>query len=188
MSKTVFGLVGPIASGKGVVAKILQKRGFKAFSLSDVIREELRKKNLPITRKNLQDEGDGLRKRYGSGILAKRVVQKIKKGNLTRVVVDSIRNPVEIDYLKKAFPIKIIGITAKQKKRFEYLKKRNYLNDPKTWEEFLKADNRELKKGKKEHQIKIKETLVKTDIIIKNNKTLKDLELEVKKVIEKLLS
>ena len=183
--KTV-GLVGPIASGKGVVAKILEKRGFKIFSLSDIVREEAKKRNFPQTRGALQDVGDLLRRKGGKGILAERTLAKALKSKEEKVVIDSIRNPAEVKYLKKNLPIKIIAVVASPRKRFTYMKKRNYPYDPKTWKEFVKVEKRDRGVGQSEYGQQVSQCIELADYVIENNKTLKDLEKETERVLKKI--
>ncbi len=49
----IIGLTGKNASGKGEVAQYLKTRGFTFYSLSDVLREELKRKKKVISRNNL---------------------------------------------------------------------------------------------------------------------------------------
>ena len=98
----ILGITGLNCSGKDTVAEFLMKRGFKHFSLSDVIRDDLRKDNIELTRENIRLRGNKLRKEQGSGILAQQTVQKFKLGQelKEKYVVTSIRNPQEVRVLK----------------------------------------------------------------------------------------
>src|SRR3989338_7432320 len=94
----IIGLTGKYAAGEGVVAEYFKKKGFGIFSLSDVLREEAKKRKIKVTRANLIKLGNELRKKYGYGILSKRIIKKFK-GEYN--VVDIIRHPSEIKELKK---------------------------------------------------------------------------------------
>ena len=111
MKPIYLGFVGPIASGKGLLVDHLRKYGFTVFSLSDKVREEARCRGLPITREILQNLGDELRILYGTQILAERVAFDII-GTQGNIIIDSIRNPGEIDYLRQHTTIKIVGVDA----------------------------------------------------------------------------
>ena len=67
----IFGITGYYGSGKDAVAKYLESKGFIHHSLSDELRSELIKRNMKITRKNLIDIGNELRKEHGPGVIAK---------------------------------------------------------------------------------------------------------------------
>ncbi|MCK4495166.1 MAG: AAA family ATPase, partial [Candidatus Aminicenantes bacterium] len=84
----LIGLTGTNGAGKGEAAAFFKKKGYVYFSLSDLLREELQKKGKQVTRDNLIEIGNNLRKKISHDILAKRVMKKIKG----RAVIDSIRN------------------------------------------------------------------------------------------------
>jgi dephospho-CoA kinase len=134
----IIGLTGTIASGKGEIAEYLKKKGFSYFSLSQEVREEATKREIEHTRENLQRLGNELRTQHGNGILAQLVSQKIFPG--MNVIVDGIRNPDEIQELKKQGHFHLIAIDAPKEDRFKRVISRNRESDPKTWPEFLKID------------------------------------------------
>ena len=183
MIRKVFGLVGPIASGKGTVVKILVEQGYTAYSLSDRIREEIRRQGLDITRETLNTVSNELRETLGADILARRTAQLIEKENPEFVAIDAIRNPAEVNFLKEKFGIKIIGIVADQKRRFELFKNRgNNAAGIETFEQFKELDDRELvQEG--QHKQQINECLKLADIIIENNGTIEDLKQKVQEFI-----
>src|SRR5436309_14640076 len=71
----LIGLTGRNAAGKGEVARYLQTKSFYYYSLSDVIRDEIRSRRLQPTRDLLIAVGNELRQKYGAKILAERVLQ-----------------------------------------------------------------------------------------------------------------
>jgi len=177
--KQVIGLVGPIASGKGTVVKILSERGYAPYSLSDRIREEITKRGYEITRQTLTNVANELRETLGSDILAKRTVELVEKDNPEHVIVDSIRNPQEVMFLKNHFGTKIIGIVANQQRRFELFKQRGTntagIN---TWNEFKKLDDSE-QAQEGSHRQQVQACLELADIVIENNGTIEELKQKV---------
>ena len=85
----LIGLTGPNAAGKGEVASFLGSRGLRIHSLSDVVREEALARGLGTAREHLILVGNELRRRWGPGVLAERILPRLAG----RAVVDSIRNP-----------------------------------------------------------------------------------------------
>lgn len=138
-------MVGPIASGKSEVAKYLRKLGFSYYSLSDRVREEASYRGLPLSRENLQDVGNDLRESLGGHILAERTLELLVESN-EPIVIDSIRNPAEIKFLRDALDISVIGISASTENRLQW-----YLNraeqrgeDGLSEADFFKANDRDL--------------------------------------------
>src|SRR5215831_2464894 len=137
----LIGLTGRNAAGKGEVARYLQKKSFYYYSLSDVIRDEIRSRGLDPTRELLIVIGNELRQRYGANILAERILAKIEDDK--HYVIDSIRNPAEVDAFRAAKHFKLIRIEAPPEVRFQRILKRHRESDPQTLEEFIELENRE---------------------------------------------
>lgn len=145
----LLGLTGENCSGKGTVAEYLQKKGFAFASLSDVVREELAKESKEITRDNLVEKANVLRAEFGPGILAKKVLAKLEKDR--NYVIDSIRNPGEVEELKKHKNFFLLYVTAPPEIRFERMHARARESDPRTLEAFLHLEKLE-RKGDVAHQ------------------------------------
>ena len=139
----IIGLTGKNAAGKGELAKHIQSKEFVYFSLSDVLREEATRRGLDHSRGTLINLGNELRKKFGNGILAKRINEKIRNNAKKDFVIDSIRNPGEIEELRKNKGFLLIGVVTDQKIRFQRLLKRGRAGDAATFEEFRKQEDRE---------------------------------------------
>ena len=72
----IIGITGTLGAGKDEAAKFFVKHGFIYHSCSDIIRNECRKKGIPIERDNLIKMGNDLRERYGPEILAKMIIER----------------------------------------------------------------------------------------------------------------
>src|SRR6202007_2198806 len=91
-------------------SRYLQKKSFYYYSLSDVIRDEIRARGLDPTRELLITIGNELRQRYGANILAERILAKIEDDK--HYVIDSIRNPAGGDAFRAAKHFKLLRIEA----------------------------------------------------------------------------
>ncbi len=168
----IIGLTGENCAGKGTVAEYLKRKGFYYFSLSDVIREEAKSEGLEITRDNLILKGNALREKYGPGILAKKTAGKIQDDR--NYVVDSIRNPAEVNEMRKLHGFLLFHITAFPKIRFERMMERGRESDPQSYEAFQKIERLELKneQGTKQN---LAETFAMADRKIENSEDLQKL-------------
>ncbi|MBU0591864.1 AAA family ATPase [Candidatus Micrarchaeota archaeon] len=146
----IIGLTGENCAGKGVVAEHLQKKGFYYLSLSDVIREELKKEGKEITRENLIASGNILREKLGAGALGRITSEKIQDDK--NYVVDSIRNPAEVEELQKHKRFVLIYVTAPPEMRFARMKARHRENDAETLEQFLEFEKKEMENKDKTKQ------------------------------------
>jgi len=138
----IIGLTGENCAGKSTVAEYLMKKGFYYYSLSDVIREELKATGKAITREHLIEKGNALREEFGPGILGKKISQKLQ--NDKNYVIDSIRNPAEVEELRKLGRFFLFYVTAPDKVRFERTKARRREEDPQTYTAFLEIEKLEM--------------------------------------------
>lgn len=184
--KIFIGVVGQIASGKGrLVDCLIKEHGFTSFSLSSVVHDELRKQGITdFTRKTLQDIGDELRKKYGSAVLAKRAIEATR--NKKKIVIEGIRNPAEVEYLKKLPDFTLVAIKSIRKLRYNRLLKRAKPWDPKTWNEFLVVDRRDLGIGQKASGQQVGKCLAYADFTILNNEDIGSLNKKIKKLLDKI--
>jgi dephospho-CoA kinase len=188
----IIGVVGQIASGKSILVKYLtEKLDFTSFSLSAILHNELKEKKIKkFTRKTLQDMGNKLRREYGDDILARRVLGHLKRQKTANIVIEGIRNPGEIEFLKKnPNNFILIGVKARREIRFKRLFKRGKTWDPKSWSDFIKVDKRDLGAGQDKSGQQVAKCYDYCDYILTNNKDLKDFEKKVEKLfIHKLFS
>ncbi len=185
----VIGLTGTISSGKEVVREIFEKNT-NAYSvvLSRLLKEDaLKKQGIKITREIRQNLGNELRKQYGADILAKIAVGFMQK-NKDFLIIDGIRNPGEADFLKSKFggDFKLVAVDAAQQIRFERISKRNREGDPKTWEEFILADERDQGKDEPEYGQQIRKCIEAADIVLQNDGSMEEFQKKVEDVIKKL--
>ncbi|KPL05579.1 MAG: hypothetical protein AMJ73_00155 [candidate division Zixibacteria bacterium SM1_73] len=136
----LIGLTGTNSAGKGEAAAYFQKRGYAYVSLSDVIRDELEKDGIPITRDNLIRKGNEMRETQGADVLARLVTRKIKG----KTVVDSIRNPQEVEFLRGYGDLILLAIDAPVELRFVRAKKRGREESASTLQEFIAKEAEEI--------------------------------------------
>lgn len=135
----VLGVTGPNAAGKGEVSAILSAMGFAIHSLSDIVREEALARGLPPEREHLIRVGTELRERFGPGVLAERLLPRLGG----RDVVDSIRNPAEVEVLRRVPGFSLLGVRAPAEVRYERSRRRARPGDPASFEDFLSRERQE---------------------------------------------
>lgn len=141
----LIGITGFYCSGKDTAADFLVgKKGFVHYSLSDALRDELRRRGKEITRANLLETGFDLRNTRGFGVLAELAVEKCRKTrDCENFVITSIRHPDEIRRLAAESDFFLLKLDAPSEIRFERLKKRGREQDPRTFEEFMAFEQKE---------------------------------------------
>ena len=142
----VIGLTGLMGSGKGEAVNILKKLGFRHVTLSSLIREEAGRRGVAETRDELVKIGNELRREGGAGVLAKLALEKVLEGG-GDWVIDGIRNPAEIEELRKAPDSKIIGLAVSEELIVQRILSRKRDGDALSREDILKKIAREKGKG-----------------------------------------
>lgn len=140
----IIGLTGKNAAGKGELAAYLESKNFKYFSLSDALRDEATKQGLDHSRDTLIKLGTDMREKFGNNFLAKKTNEKISKlKDIKNFVVDSIRNPGEVEELRKNNDFLLIGVHTDTEIRYKRLLKRGRVGDAKTLKEFKEHEDKE---------------------------------------------
>ncbi len=167
----IIGFTGPIGSGCTFHAKLVSEfRGYKYFSLSAILHDIATDHNLSQSIKNLQDLGNNLRRQYGEDVLVISLFKKIdkefdKKNEISGIVIDSIKNTKEIEFLKTFKSFFLFSIQASLELRFERLESSGRIEN-KT--EFKEADNRD-QEEKLNYGQQMKLCSYLSDIVINNN-------------------
>ncbi|MBI4054370.1 MAG: AAA family ATPase [Candidatus Doudnabacteria bacterium] len=137
----IIGLSGSFAAGKDTVARYLVKRGFVYHSLSDLLRQELKARGKPVTRENLVEVGNEIREKFGADELARRVLEKITQTGEKNSLCVSIRNPEEVEVLKKNSPFTLWFVDAPAQIRYKRAAKRSRTDDNfSSFSDFLKRE------------------------------------------------
>ena len=143
----IIGLTGTLGSGKTTIAQYLKNKSFQYITISDLVREEAQKRNLPIERQVLQDIGNEMRKLHGNEYWAKKVLERINLND--KWIIDGIRNPGEIEELKKLKQFILVGIDAPLKIRLDRIQERKGIlserkhSDPNSIDEIKKLEERD---------------------------------------------
>lgn len=174
---SLVGLTGTNGSGKGEVAAYLEKKGYPYFSLSDLIREELRKSEKNVTRNTLIKMGNQMREKFGADILARLIMKRVKD----KAVIDSIRNPKEVEYLRKQNSFILLAIDAPVELRYERVKKRGREESAVTLQEFIEKEEEEKTNSLKGQQLH--NCMKMADFTIFNDSSVEDLHKKLEEVL-----
>jgi dephospho-CoA kinase len=108
-------------------------------SLSDVVREEAAARGLPPERGYLIEVGNELRRALGPGALAERILPRLSGCD----AVDSIRNPAEVEVLRRLPGFVLVAVRASVHTRFRRSLTRARAGDPTTLEAFEARERQE---------------------------------------------
>ncbi|HEY5657503.1 MAG TPA: deaminase [Myxococcota bacterium] len=177
----ILGVSGLNGAGKGEVVSYLEARSFYGYSLSDVIRDELRDHGLEETRERMIETGNAIRSQLGPGGLALRLVDRLLPDR--NYVVDSVRHPEEVAVLRaRSSRFKLIWVEAGEAVRLERIRQRGRSGDPTTQEELRQLEERELGSDDPSAQqlLAVRDL---ADITIENNGALEGLHARVQEML-----
>ena len=179
----IIGITGLNCSGKDTVAELLMEKNFFHVSFSDILRDILRKQKKEVTRDNLIELGNHLRKKYSPSLLAKMALRQVKDGE--NYVFTSIRNYKELELLQEREDFLLVKVDAPLKVRFKRICERNTEQDPTTMEEFIAKEKEE--QSEEEHKQQTHKILKAAKVTIMNDKNIDSLRAKIDKLVKDYL-
>lgn len=144
----IIATAGLPGSGKGLFSAVAAEYGIPVFVCGEVVREETRRRGLPLTMANTGAVMLRIREEEGPAVISKRLIPKIDASGCSTAIVEGVRNLEEIEELRTHYGnVTLIGIHSSPQTRFDRLRSRGREDDPATWEEFESRDLRELGVG-----------------------------------------
>ncbi len=176
IKKKCIGLTGRMGCGKGEAAEFLKEKGYRYISLSDIVREEVARRGKEINRAEMMDVGNSLRESGGAGVLGRLVREKITASVREKWVIDGIRNPSEVEELRKIDSFFLLGVDAHIEVLLNRMKSRGRGTDLADEAELKKRLDREWGIGEPEGGQQVGKCMGMADVTITNNKDLTDLK------------
>jgi cytidylate kinase len=170
----IVGIGGTNGSGKDTIGHLLaEKHGYLFVSVTDILREEAKKRKLPIERENLRSISAEWRRESGLGVLIDKSVElfKVPGTAYKGLVIASLRNSGEADRVHDLDGI-VVWVDADAQIRYERVTARQRTDeDNKTFEEFLAEEQAEMHKSGDAATLDVAGVKEKADLFIDNNDT-----------------
>lgn len=168
--RKIIATTGLPGSGKALFSEVAAQYGYPVFVCGDVVREETRRRGMPVTPSNMGVVMLRIREEEGPAVISKRLIPKIDASQCNVGLVEGVRSPEEVEELRKRYGnVTVVAIHASPQTRFERLEIRGREDDPKTWPEFETRDLRELNVG-------LGKTIALADEIIVNEGTIEEFQ------------
>jgi len=182
--KTIIGIIGEQASGKGAAADIIRKKyGGSRLTVSSLLRRTLESLSLEVSRDNLVNMALVLKKGFGDDVLMKAMIKEVELEDADLVIVDGFRMPGDPDIFRTSFEdaFHFIYVTADQKIRYERSVGRGEKSGESdaSFEEFASKEALAT-------EAKISEVAKSADYTITNDGDEKELEREVIKIMKNI--
>jgi len=168
----LIGIGGTNGSGKDSVAQMLAERhGYLVISVSDFLRDELKKQGLPVERENLRALSAAWRAESGLGVLVHKAAEayKAQQDKYKGLVIPSIRNPGEVDEIHSLGGI-VLWTDGDPQVRYQRITSRaRGAEDQKTYEQFIGEEQAEMNHGGSETALHTLGVKAKADVFVENN-------------------
>lgn len=187
----IIGISGTNGSGKDTIGSLLaDKHGFLFVSVTDLLRDECRKRGLSVERLHLRTISAEWRRNHGLGVLVDKAVQTYQSthGNYRGLAIASLRNPGEADCIHEqgGTVIWVDADPAIRFKRIQNVPRGRAAEDNKTYQEFLAEEGAEMQHGGDEATLNMAAVKAKSDYRILNESDQAALELAVSRVLKSM--
>ncbi|ADY01531.1 MAG: AAA family ATPase [Vulcanisaeta sp.] len=172
----VIVITGLPGSGKTIASDVARELGLPVVIMGDIIREEAMRSGIPSSMASVT-----LRLRGGTRYIAHKTLEKAPR-SLSIVVIDGARSIREIETIEETLSTKVILIyvVAPWRLRFERLLKRGRPDDPRTIEDFLMRDLRELKYG-------LGDLIARADYILVNDSSVEEFKEKTRRILTSIM-
>jgi|SRR5665213_1422207 len=169
----ILGISGTNGAGKDSVGEYLAaNHGWFFVSVTDILRDELKRQGLPPDRHHTQELSSGWRRQHGMGVMVDKgvAVYKSQGKEYEGLAIASLRHPGEADAVQ-ALGGQVIWIDADPKIRYQRVisTNRGRIDDQKTYAEFLTEEKQQMSHSGDEATLSMEGVKAKADIFLQNN-------------------
>ena len=192
----IIGISGTNGSGKDTVGEMLAERhGYLFISVTNILREGLKKQGLPTERENTRNLSTQWRREHGLGVLIDKALdffnsQKVSKDGSWKLkykglAIASLRHPGEVDRVHELGG-QVVWVDADPKLRYKRIYSRaRGTEDQKTYERFLAEEQAEMQNyGGDETTLNMSGVKAKADIFLENNGSLEEFKSAIKAALK----
>lgn len=186
----LIGIGGTNGSGKDTVSKFLADHNYLFVSVSDLLRDEAKRRGLALEREILRSISAEWRREFGLGVLVDRAVELYKKqtDKYDGVVATPMRNVGEAKRIHELGG-RLIWVDADPKIRYDRIRQRNRsAEDDKSYEQFLLEEQEEMHQTGDEATLDSAGVKEISDIFIENNfNDIESFEREISQKLEEII-
>lgn len=181
----VIGITGTIGAGKDTLMELLKNEyGFKHYSVRQYLIELLEESGTEVNRLSMTNLANDLREEHGPAYIIEQLFNKAKKedGN---AVIESIRTPGEVEFLKEASDFYLFAVDADPNLRYERVQERKSVTDRVDFNTFMAEEQREMS-NEEPHMQNIAACVRVADYRFRNNASIEMLYKRVRKTMEQI--
>ncbi|MEA3430785.1 MAG: AAA family ATPase [Nanoarchaeota archaeon] len=180
----IIGITGTHGAGKTETVQYLKELGFKHYSARAFLQEEMSRRDLPDNRDSMVLVGNDLRAKHGPSYIAQQLYVRAK-AETANCVIESLRTPGEVKWLKAQEQFYLLALDANQELRYTRITERKQSSDFVSFERFVKDEEREMHSDDETKQ-NISACMKLANFNIENSGTLEELKTKIKEIINQI--
>ena len=181
----IIGITGTLGAGKGTIVEYLKKRkNFNHFSVRAYLIEEIEKQGLPVNRDSMTSVANQLRSDHHPAYIVEALYRQAEQAD-RNAVIESIRTPGEVDFLRKQGNFYLFAVDADSEIRYERIRQRGSETDHINFETFIANETREMTTTNPNKQ-NLAQCIKMADFKFDNNGDVASLYAEVDRVLKQI--
>jgi len=140
----IIGITGTLGAGKGTIVEYLkEKKNFYHYSVRQFLIEDIKKQGLPVNRDTMTSVANRLRSEHHPAYIVEKLYKRAVMAG-ENAVIESIRTPGEVDFLRKQGNFYLFAVDADPKIRFQRIRQRGSETDHIDFDTFTANEQREM--------------------------------------------
>jgi dephospho-CoA kinase len=174
----IVGITGTLGAGKGTIVEYLVKeKGFRHFSVRQYLITIINKEGLPVNRDSMVVTANRIRAEQNPAYIIQELFKMAEREG-EDAVIESIRTPGEVMFLKQHNNFILLAVDADPKIRFDRIKKRMSSTDDIDFKTFIEDEEREMTSTDANNQ-NIRKCIEMADVVLTNNGSIEELYKQV---------